>query len=337
MPGRTSQHVAVATRVANAASSAAAPEERAHEVLAALRHVVPFVAGELACWDPVEGRYETLANDAYPEQVLAHLNGHRMVAECDELGVDRSGAPTRMRDVPPDAQAASGTISQVLRPTGYREGVTMCLRTGDGRVAGLMNLSVDDERHPTDDACDLLRALNQALANVCDATQSSRWVLRVLAGDVPAVAVTRTGAPVELSDGRVPSLLEDGSGAVAAAHAMLGRRRAVGRFVWPSTTRGEWYAVSVIPCDERALPSIAGVVSARPGADVHGLTRREVEVLTLIAEGLSNAGIAGRLVLSPRTVSKHVEQILRKLGTPSRAAAAARAIDEGLLLPSPGR
>src|SRR4051794_26242772 len=143
MPAWTSQHVAVATRVARAASSAAAPEERASTVLAALQDVVPFVAGELASWDPVEGRYEPLANDAYPDAILEQMNGATIVAECRELGIDRSGAPMRMRDVPPVARAASGTITKVLRPMGYREGVTMCLRTADGRPAGLMHLSVD--------------------------------------------------------------------------------------------------------------------------------------------------------------------------------------------------
>ena len=49
-----------------------------------------------------------------------------------------------------------------------------------------------------------------------------------------------------------------------------------------------------------------------------GITRREADVLTLIAEGCSNREIADRLVLSPRTVEKHVESLLRRTGTHSR-------------------
>jgi DNA-binding CsgD family transcriptional regulator len=56
-----------------------------------------------------------------------------------------------------------------------------------------------------------------------------------------------------------------------------------------------------------------------------GLTAREAEVLSLVAAGATNAEIADTLVISPRTVKKHLEHIAGKLGTTNRAAAAARA------------
>ena len=55
-----------------------------------------------------------------------------------------------------------------------------------------------------------------------------------------------------------------------------------------------------------------------------GLTRREVEVLRLMAQGASNAVIAERLVISETTVKTHVRQILRKLGAADRTEAASR-------------
>lgn len=61
-----------------------------------------------------------------------------------------------------------------------------------------------------------------------------------------------------------------------------------------------------------------------------GLTRREVEVLALVADGLRNAEIAARLVLSERTVAHHVGAILRKLGVHTRAQASAEAVRLGL-------
>jgi DNA-binding CsgD family transcriptional regulator len=56
------------------------------------------------------------------------------------------------------------------------------------------------------------------------------------------------------------------------------------------------------------------------------VTRREAEVLALLADGLTNAAIAHELGLSTRTVGHHVEHLFAKLGTPNRAAATAAAL-----------
>jgi DNA-binding CsgD family transcriptional regulator len=65
--------------------------------------------------------------------------------------------------------------------------------------------------------------------------------------------------------------------------------------------------------------------------DRHGLTAREREVLRLVAAGKSNKAIAEELVLSVRTVDRHVSNILAKLQLPSRAAATAYAYEHELL------
>jgi DNA-binding CsgD family transcriptional regulator len=64
--------------------------------------------------------------------------------------------------------------------------------------------------------------------------------------------------------------------------------------------------------------------------DMHGLTRRELEVLRLVAAGHTNRAIADQLVLSERTVDRHVSNILAKLRVSSRAAATAYAYEHRL-------
>jgi DNA-binding NarL/FixJ family response regulator len=76
-----------------------------------------------------------------------------------------------------------------------------------------------------------------------------------------------------------------------------------------------------------------GVASKRPraNAELLGLTRRELEVLALVAEGLTDPQIAQRLVISEHTVHRHVSNILVKLSCSSRAAAVKRAAAGGAL------
>ncbi|KGN40449.1 response regulator transcription factor [Knoellia aerolata] len=75
------------------------------------------------------------------------------------------------------------------------------------------------------------------------------------------------------------------------------------------------------------LAQLDRIVAATDGAPAsHGLTRREVEVLSLIARGKANRAIASELHLSERTVHRHVSNIFTKLDVDSRTAAVAYAI-----------
>lgn len=71
--------------------------------------------------------------------------------------------------------------------------------------------------------------------------------------------------------------------------------------------------------------------TAPPPAERVPLTERELEVLVLVAQGLSNREMAEQLVLSPRTIERHLENLYRKTGARNRAEATAYAFTRGLV------
>ncbi len=111
--------------------------------------------------------------------------------------------------------------------------------------------------------------------------------------------------------------------AVALARAALERFRAMGSDEWCRRL-------------EAMLRSWGERAPTRAGRGEGGLSRRELEVLALVAEGLTNRGIAERLVISEHTAVRHVANLMAKLGAPSRAAAVRIAAERGLLVSEPG-
>jgi len=77
----------------------------------------------------------------------------------------------------------------------------------------------------------------------------------------------------------------------------------------------------------------AGQAAVRPSPDLARLTEREREVLGLVARGLSNDEIAGKLFQSPLTTKTHVSRIITKLGVRDRAQLVVIAYESGLVVP----
>jgi DNA-binding CsgD family transcriptional regulator len=86
--------------------------------------------------------------------------------------------------------------------------------------------------------------------------------------------------------------------------------------------------------DADAVAAVLGVAGHRVGKRRSwpgGLTSREIEILRLLARGLSNKEIAGRLTISAKTAGSHVEHIYTKIGVSNRAMASLYAAKHGLI------
>lgn len=83
---------------------------------------------------------------------------------------------------------------------------------------------------------------------------------------------------------------------------------------------------------QRLVEAVQAAPGTRPGSDTlaEELTAREVEVLKLIASGLSNAQIAENLVVAPATVKTHINRIFYKIGARDRAQAVRYAYEHGI-------
>ena len=139
-------------------------------------------------------------------------------------------------------------------------------------------------------------------------------VLTTFDEDENVYAAVRAGASGFLLKDDTPEALHDAIRSCAAGDAVVA----------PAVTR-------------RLLDEIARrPVLGRAGDRLADLTPRETEVLVLVAEGLSNAEISGRLFLSPATTKTHVSRILTKLGARDRAQLVAVAYETGLVRPADG-
>lgn len=185
------------------------------------------------------------------------------------------------------------------------------------------------------------RAAHERLADLADraGTESLRGAERHAAGQVAVVAGELAAARTAFEDA-VDLFVASGE-PFEAAKARLGLAEALVRLdrlsaaqAVASEAGASLDALGAAPAAQRAkalVERLGGGSGRRAPGPRSGLTRREVEVLALVADGCSNREIAERLVVSEHTVHRHVANVLTKLGVPSRAAAVAVAAELGLL------
>ena len=159
-----------------------------------------------------------------------------------------------------------------------------------------------------------------AAAHADEARQASRRCRRLF----PARAARRSRWRGRESNWRARS--RRSTGAEAAARRSTARHRPV-----CSELKAELEIVARAPLLDVARVDRSRSPPSRANERSAGLTRREIEVLRLVADGLNNQTIAERLFVSDHTVHRHLANILNKLSVSSRAAAVAQAARRGLL------
>ena len=238
-------------------------------------------------------------------------------------------------------------------PTARRAAATIALARGDIKLAGELARLCFEGGDPADPACapllELLLKVELGSEDLLAARETLAWLAALAAGsnsdivaafadlaagqlgaaegDVRAAGrlknalekLAALGLPLEAARARLElaRVIAAGTPDVAAVEARL----ALASFEELGATRDADAAAGLL----RQL----GAGGGRAWPKGHGtLTKRETEVVPLLAAGLSNAEIAERLYISPRTAEHHVASILSKLGLRSRAEAAAYAVRE---------
>jgi DNA-binding CsgD family transcriptional regulator len=297
----------------------------AQDLIDRLARLVPYVGAALCAFDPIDQRHVTVASAGYTTDVARYLNEGFVAADpAYRLMRSRSTYPMRWHDLPFDYEASYSARS-VFRPAGFREGMSAPLITPDGRYTGLLHVSTDTPSHPSDHARETIHSVRSAVARIIDPLRRPALIAGLLAPQAYAAVVTAAGGVISLPGRNCGPLLTEASPLVARVTALLSRGAEDRRFLWEER-RNEWHRVRLMPLDGNAL------VLEQACTLPHGITARELEILTAIAAGVTNAEMARRFFVAPRTVATHVEHLLEKLGCRSRAACAAIAVAEGLLL-----
>jgi DNA-binding CsgD family transcriptional regulator len=293
---------------------------RSAEILRQLRPVVPYSAASVAAAQPGTVEHVSLANDGYSPRVEQHLNKWLVHHDPGYLMMRRSsGPPMRWRDSPGHYRDTY-SVQEVFLPAGFDEGITVCMHNRRGRYTGSLHLSVDDRRHPTDEAVRFLSHLQVMLGELTDLGSPPPQV--VSAADKITITSTggwHRGAACPVSDELVRQV------------RMLAAADTLPPWFWWQCPTGEVHLITT----ERIGDEIT---VGRTTTDLpYGLSVRELEVLTLLVHGHTNAQIGRRMSISPKTVAKHVEHTLAKMGAASRTEAAVRATRGSLLLLSGAR
>ncbi len=177
----------------------------------------------------------------------------------------------------------------------------------------------------------------EATRQITESTDVRALILTTFDLDEYVFAALRAGASGFLLKDTLPADLLTAIRVVAAGDALLApsvTRRLIGEFARTAPADGGAASSSPVGTGQVA-PQASGGNQASPARDKlqRALTDRELEVLTMVARGMSNAEIAEELTISPATAKTHVAHLLTKLDARDRIQLVIIAYQSGLALP----
>jgi ATP/maltotriose-dependent transcriptional regulator MalT len=242
------------------------------------------------------------------EHPLALLGLGEVCLDRGEPAAARDRADQYLREAPPHAG--------VVRAAGLELLVRAQAALGDDKEAAGALEELETVARVV--STDPLRAAASFAAGIVAAAAGERESARTAFEDATRL-FHRSGAPFEAARARVE---------LARVLAGLGRAKGAVR-----EARGAATSLRRIGAahEESRADAVALEVEGRLSPEASPLTRRECEVLRLVADGKTNRKIAKQLMLSEHTVNRHVTNILSKLGSASRSAAVAEALRRQLI------
>ena len=266
--------------------------------------------------DPQSNVYATIGSRLLERPVIDYL----------DRPSQRSTAP---EDLP---KWAEGPV-----PADSREGLGVPLFEPGGPYLGMLTLMFATPQQPPRALRDGLVRLAPLIARAVSPMRSLIATASLVQGAAYGAVVFADGTTYPLPGLGGHPLLASGSPVVDIARQTLLAGQVYRSFMWPLTDAlgSPGHARMTILASTEGPAFVLGTLLITPGADCEGLTRRELEVLGLVVNGLSNQQMARRLRVTPRTVAAHVEHLLQKLDVPTRTSAAVPAERHGCYVPQP--
>ncbi|MGC0365854.1 DNA-binding NarL/FixJ family response regulator [Rhodococcus sp. 27YEA15] len=300
-------------------------ETTADAMFDALERLVPYAGLSLSVPRPVVGQHRTIASRGYDQSLLEFLDRSYLREDPGYQWMLKSGS-RHFNWLAPDFDYASSNSARIwFRPAGFSGGSTNHLQVRS-RYVGELHISTEDPRWPTPRALSVIDLMGPLISGmVNDFTLPQRLLDEQPPG---TCAVVMVAGGIEVIPGRAAcDLLERASDLLESVRRQLPPHSSMAaldaRWHWQDPA-GEWHYVFAVPVVD------GWMVMHRRDALPYAVTARELDVLTLLATGATNHWIGSRLGISTKTVVRHVENSMGKLGVTNRVALANTARELGL-------